>query len=265
MNPKPVVMKKFFFGLASGICLFLFSFNGNAQKISLGINGGISIPELSSSGNNEVSEGYTSRYGPAFGIFADWGIGKNFSIRTQVDYASQGGKRNGMQPVTDPPEQLSQMLPPGTRLYANFRNEAILNYLEIPVMLKMRIGEGTGKFNYYVDLGPYIGFLLNAHQKTSGTSQFYLDKAGTMPLTVQGQPLPAQSFDANTDVKDDLKSSNFGITGGGGITYALTKKQHLVLDARGALGFTVIQKDTQANGKSHTGGLFVTLGYTIDL
>ncbi len=247
------------------VIILVLSVPVSAQKIVLGINGGISIPQLRSSGNNEVSEGYSSRTGPVFGVYADWKLTNMLALRTQFDYSSQGGKRNGMQPVTDPPPQLVQMLPPGTKLYANFKNEAILNYFEIPVMLKLKVGEGTGKFHYYVDLGPYIGFLLNAHQKTSGTSQFYLDKAGTMPLTVGGNPLPAQSFDANTDVKDDLHGTNFGFTGGGGMGYALTKKQFLILDVRGALGITDLQIDTEKNGKSHTGGLFVTLSYAIQM
>lgn len=240
----------------TALCCITFSVN--AQKIQIGLNGGISIPELKSSGDNEVSRGYTSRLAAIFGGFADFAITKKISLIAFINYAGQGGKRTGMQPVTDVSAELSQLLPPGTVLYANFNNEAVLNYLEIPLMAKIKWG---AKLKYHLNAGPYIGFLLSAKQKTSGSSQFFLDKEGAIPLSVMGQPLPAQSFDANTDVKKDIHSANFGITGAGGFGYPLNKTGEIILDVRGAYGFTSIQKDTKANGKSNTGGLFITLGY----
>lgn len=238
--------------------LCCISFLLTAQKIQIGLNGGISIPNLQSHGDNEISKGYASRLAATFGGFADFAITKKISLKAFINYAGQGGKRTGMQPVTDVPSELSQLLPPGTVLYADFINEAVLNYLEIPLMAKIKWGD---KLEYYLNAGPYIGFLVSARQKTSGSSQFFLDKEGTMPLSVMGQPLPAQSFDANTDVKKDIHSANFGITGGGGLGYSLNKTSEILLDVRGAYGFTDIQKDTEADGKSHTGGLFITLGY----
>lgn len=175
-----------------------------------------------------------------------------------INFAGQGGKRTGMQPVTDVPEQLAAMLPTGTKLYANFNNESVLDYLEIPLMLNLEWGIG---FHYYLNAGPYVGFLLSAKQKTSGSSMFYFDKNQTQPLTFNGQPLPAQSFDATTDVKDDLRTVNIGITGGGGISYELTKIHLLLLDVRAAYGLIPVQKDTGMNGESNTGGLYFSLGY----
>lgn len=230
----------------------------SAQSITLGVHGGISIPQLSSKSGNEVSEGYQSRLAPVTGALIDFGIGKQAAIRVLINYAGQGGKRSGLQPVTSIPAQLALFLPPGTKLYASFDNESILNYLEIPVLLKLEWGSNL---HYYVNAGPYAGFLLSAKQKTSGNSAFYFDKAGTMPLTVSGQPFPAQSFDATTDVKDDLKGFNFGVSGGGGISYFLVKKHQLFLDIRAAYGLIPVQKETDKNGKSNTGGLFFSLGY----
>jgi hypothetical protein len=51
--------------------------------------------------------------------------------------------------------------------------------------------------------------LLNAAQKTEGTSQLYLDKAGTQPVGIQGQPMPARSFKADTDIKKDINPFKF--------------------------------------------------------
>ena len=256
---KTIIMKKDIYGLMMcfSFCIF-FSAPLSAQVTAIGVNGGISVPQLRSSGNNELSEGYESRLAATFGLFADLGITQQFSVKVAVNYAGQGGKRQGMQPVTAIPPDLSQLLSPGTMLYADFKNEAILNYLEIPVTAKFTWGD---KLKYYINAGPYAGILLSATQKTEGTSPFYLDKAGTQPLGIQGHPMPAQSFRADIDIKKDINPINFGLTGGIGLTYPLGEASEIILDARGAYGLTSIQKDTKANGKSHTGGLFLTLGY----
>lgn len=251
-------MKKYFSIFCLLFCGALLLLQpANAQKLYLGVDGGLSIPQLKSSGDNEISQGYSSRMAPVFGVFADIGVKDNFSIKTFINYAGQGGKRDGMQPIPVTPASLAQLLPPGTRLYANFNNEAILNYLEIPIMANLEWGH---KWKYFVELGPYVGFLLNAKQKTSGNSQLYFDKEGKQPVSIMGQPLPPQSFDAENDVKNDINSTNFGITGGGGLAYCFNNPLKLYLDVRGAYGLTHIQKDTDKNGKSNTGGLFVTLG-----
>ena len=72
-----------------------------------------------------------------------------------------------------------------------------------------------------------------------------------------------QSFDASTDVKSDINSFNFGITGGVGFIEKVGKGE-LFLDLRGAYGLTTVQKDSQ-NGKSHNGYLLIALGYAISL
>ncbi len=251
-------MRKAIFLLLSSCILFWYS--SKAQKIKLGLNAGVSIPELKSNNSNELSQGYKSRLASTFGAFADFNIDKTFSIKTFINYAGQGGKRTGMQPVTDIPPALSSMLPPGTLLYADFKNVSALDYLEIPVMAKWEWGNS---WRYYVDIGPYVGFLLAAKQKTSGSSQLYFDSGGTQPVEISGQPLPPQSFDATTDVKSSLKTTNFGITGGAGISKNMGKCGDLILDVRAADGLTTIQKDKQDDGKNHTGGLFITLGYAI--
>jgi hypothetical protein len=245
-------------------CFFLFlilSVSLSAQ-VRFGIKAGTSIPNLHSDGTNEISADYKSKLAENFGVIADIGISEKLSLKTGLDYSEQGGIRNGQQPVTKLPAQFAQMLPDGTYLYADFNNEASLHYLEVPLMGKLQFGE---KLKYYINAGPYLGFLMKAEQKTDGNSAFYLDKTGTMPLTVQGQPVPSQSFDANTDIEDDIKPTNFGLTGGIGFDYGLSNKNSLVLDARVAYGLHSIQEDTSANGNSRTGGVFLTLGYMFSL
>lgn len=249
---------KYYFSLLVICCYSFLSGSLFSQTISAGISGGISIPQLKSSGDNEISKDYSSRIAATFGLFADLGITQQVSVKAAVNYAGQGGKRKGMQPLPVIPPLLSQMLPPGTMLYADFKNEAVLNYLEIPVTAKFTWGSGL---KYYLNAGPYVGVLLNAAQKTDGNSQLYLDKSATQPVGIQGQPLPSQSLKADTDIKKDINTLNFGITGGIGIAYPVGSSGEIIVDARGAYGLKTIQKDTNANGKSNTGALFLTLGY----
>ena len=85
---------------------FLFSLVGsifpglntlNAQDFYLGAKGGWSLPELSG-GNNEISRGWKSRSAFNFGVLATSELTKKFALQIEVNYASQGGRKNGIQP-----------------------------------------------------------------------------------------------------------------------------------------------------------------------
>jgi len=234
----------------------------NVSKLSLGVLGGINVPSLMGGGGNPLSEGWSSRSGEAYGLTLDWKTGNNFGLRADVLYSSEGGQRNGMQALDG--SSFNPQVPAGTYFYANYNNQSILNYLEIPVLAKYSFNLSKSS-KIYIDLGPYVGFLLNATQKTSGSSIVYADAAGTQPITVNpqtGQPFPAP-FDANTDIINDLNSVNFGLTGGIGFSQGVGFGD-VFLDVRGAYGLTTLQKDTK-NGNNSTGNLLVAIGYSIPL
>lgn len=247
------------------ISTFLLMAQTSHAQVRIGVQGGLSVPDLSG-GNNEISQGYTSRLAPNFGITAQFVITNNFSIEPQVNFDGQGGQRNGLQPVTNLPPELPP-LPNGSYYYANFNNMSILNYIEIPVLAKYTFE--LGRFGLDVNAGPYVGFLLNATEKTGGTSQIYLDKNGTTPLAMPNGnggyiPVPAQSFEASTDATNSINEVNFGIAGGVGIILPVTTRSCLSLDVRGLYGFTNVQKYAE-DGTSHTGNLIVSLGYSYEL
>jgi hypothetical protein len=237
--------------------LFAQSTSDNSvTKFTLGILGGLNIPQLSGGNNNEMSRDYTSRLGEAFGLTASYSLGSNFYLRADALYSSEGGKRNGIQAIDA--SSFNPQAPAGTYLYADFDNESILNYFEVPIMVKYSIAIG-GSSKFYIDFGPYVGFLLNAKEKTSGTSIIYEDRAETMPLPM----LPAQSFNATVTTTSSINPVNFGLTGGIGFTQTVGFGD-IFLDVRGAYGLTTVQKNTQ-DGSSHTGNLLIALGYSIPL
>jgi hypothetical protein len=243
-----------------GFIMLLSAGPARAAQIRCGLHGGLSIPNIQG-GDNEMSSGYKSRLGPYFGVFAEYPLAGPFSIRAEVNYSSQGGKRNGLQPIL--PDQVSDLpLPSGLTLYADFRNETILDYIEIPVMGELSWGRTTRVFAHG---GPYVGFLVRGKTVTRGSSQLYVDTARTL-LVFPGTDIapPPVSFDADTDVKSDIHSLTAGVAGGVEIAVPLGPGD-IVADARFSLGLTNIQRDVAANGKNHTGAAVITLGYAIRL
>jgi len=230
---------------------------GFGGEVQVGVHAGLSIPNIRGEGDNIFSRGYSSRKGPFVGLFAEFRLGPHFSLLTEVNYASQGGQWNGMQPVLMDLPGLA--LPPGTVLYAEFDNEAILDYLEVPVMAKLSWGE---KPRFFICAGPYVGLLVRAKTLTSGMSSLYLDDLGT-PLLVPPnyQPLPPLSFDAEIDSKDDINDLSAGIAGGVGLSLPAGPGE-LIFGVRFSLGLTNIQRDVEMYGRNHTGAVVLTLGYS---
>ena len=233
----------------------------SAAEVRLGAQGGLSIPNIRGNEDDFFSRGFTSRQGPFFGLFIETGLGSRFSLVAELSYSSQGGLRRGLQPITmELPPDLP--VPPGTMLFADFRNETILDYVEVPVLGRWTSG---GRLRFFLNAGPYVGFLVRAKAVTSGTSPLYLDEEGTMPVIIPPATEPlVVDLGAKTDVKDSLKTVNAGLTGGGGVMYPLGPGD-LILEARFELGLAIIQKDVTTSGESRTGAIIVSLGYSLPL
>jgi Outer membrane protein beta-barrel domain len=241
--------------LLPAIVMFIGT-TASAQQIDLGVRGGISIPNLTAGGSEEnpLNKGYSSRQGPDFGILGEYHISKLFSIEAMISYSSQGGKKNGLQAFPVPPDK-APMLPPGTTyLYADFKSQAKLNYLMVPILAKFGWNLGPkSPLRLYVDAGPFFGFLLSGKQDiTGGTTTIFLDEKAT-------QPLGQQDFNQKVDIKDQLNTFNFGVSGNVGLAYLFGRNQVFV-EGGGNYGFLNIQKGS-ANGKNNTGAATASIGY----
>jgi hypothetical protein len=84
------------------------------------------------------------------------------------------------------------------------------------------------------------------------------------PTGVTLVPVPPVSFDATTDIENDVNKNNFGLTGGGGIEIP-HNDNYFFIDARVYRGLISIQKDTQRNGNSKTGNVVISIGYAFNL
>ncbi|HRI22333.1 MAG TPA: porin family protein [Panacibacter sp.] len=242
------------------IFVTIFNYSSAQHNIFLGVKGGISIPNLKSSGDNPVSNGWSSRQGPYFGIVGELILDNHWSLQSELNYSSQGGKKNGLQAI--PGAEFAAYFPPGQTpppyLYASYKSEAKLNYIELPILAKLNLPINNS-FSFFINGGIYAGYLVSARNLTSGTSNIYLDDKLTMPL------LPvALSFDAETDIKDEIKKFNFGIQGGVGFSYSVNSTNKLQITGGGNYGLVHIQKD-ETNGKNNTGAATITLSYLIKI
>lgn len=224
-----------------------------AQKITIGAKGGFSIPNLTGgSTDNPLNTGYSSRLANDGGVYGEYHVNKKFAVSVGLEYSSQGGLKNGLQAFPNP-----MTIP--TYLYANFKNEAKLNYLLVPFLAKYswRINKKS-PVRLYAALGPFAGLLLNAKQITNGTSATFLNSDGT------DQIFPPQPFNASTSIKNQLYTFNAGIEGFAGISYSFDKSHTLFIEGGGNYGFLSIQKGS-ANGKNYTGAGVLNFGYAYTL
>jgi len=265
--------------------LFLFNLSSYSQIIStdkkeetivkISAKAGYSLGQLSSSSNNIYTKDYESIEGIDWGFAFEFPLTKTLSIQPEINITHRGGKRLGLQPVVSDElvNKLNMFLPfyglptitNENPLYATYESESDLSYLETPVLVKFGWGNN---FRIYGEIGPYIGILLKAKQHTNGTSKFYYNAEGTNPVSVPGEDglppfteLPEQSLTADTDIKDDLNTVNFGAIVGFGVIKKINKKSEVFLDARVSYSFNAIQINTDY-GKSNVGGVIFSLGYT---
>jgi hypothetical protein len=249
-------MKKYLLcGVASVLLLGLTQ--PFAQKqVDIGLKAGLCIPNLTSAdSDNPINSGYSSRVDVDAAILVEIYLTRHFSLQPQLEYSSQGGKKSGSQafPV---PSNLEDQFPPGqapTYLYANYRSEARLNYLLLPVLAKWRFDLGH-RLGGYIAAGPFAALLLNATNRTRGSSMIYLD-----PKLAQVLSPVVQSFDADNNISNDLHRVNTGISGHLGIDYRMMRSS-IFIEAGGNYGFVNIQEDP-ANGKNQTGAAIIQLGY----
>ncbi len=118
----------------------------------------------------------------------------------------------------------------------NTSQELNLNYVQVPVLATYYFtGEGTtGSFRPKIFLGPHVNFLSSAKDKNGNDVNF----------------------------NGLYKSTEFGVTLGGGFNYALANRIWLNADVRYGLGLTDI---TTTNGNITNGNLGINIGVSFPL
>lgn len=269
---------------------FLFICQAGMAQVKIGAKAGYSAGRLTDNSDNIYAGDFESSSGVDIGLTAEFPISELFSLQTELIYTQRGGTRDGLQPIpVSSLESLGSLddlnyvlslqgkdpVTDENPMYADFSNSFELNYLEIPILGKL--GWGT-TWRFYVEAGPYIGFLIDATSNSSGNSKIYLDAEARDPLVVINPnfnpedpstgPLwvavPPQNFEAETSIKDDLNTWVIGFHAGAGLIREITEKHEIYLGFRGSWSYNTLQKD-KIYGESHVGGLVFSLGYAYTL
>lgn len=244
----------------------------NNYPYSVGIKGGISIPNLSSSKDdqNVWNKDYTSRLGPYFGVQFEWQLARHFSLQAELDYVGEGGKRNGIQPMTVPAEYLQAFQQAfnttNDYLFADLKNVSRINFLQLPILAKYHLPlTYDGRLQVYIQAGPFAGLMVASKQivKTDDL-KVYLDEDGHLQIP---QQLSAAFFgtaiDTVIEAKNDLHKFNFGIQGAVGFSYSIGRSK-IFIEGGGNYGFLPLQKGDE-HGKDHIGAGTLIAGYAFGL
>lgn len=236
--------------------LFVFH-EASSQEWALGARAGLSIPNLTGGGGNELSSGYKSAFGANAAIFAEFKFSKLFSLQPQIEYSAEGGVKNGYQAFPNP--SAAQPMQP-TYLYADFKNQSKIDYLLIPVLAKLGWNLGNSPWRFYFNAGPYLGFLLSAHQVVSNGGMIYVQNPQAPGGRIAtGATLPSSTKD-NDNIKDKLNSINYGFEANFGFAYR-TGPHSIFVEGGGNYGLLKVQKSA-ANGQNNLGAGTVVFGYS---
>ncbi|HLG35760.1 MAG TPA: porin family protein [Bacteroidia bacterium] len=187
----------------------LLTLNTQAQQkiITFGVEGGIGITSLNYD-NETINELYDSRTGYAAGFALQYNFPKILSLRSGAMFESKGTTSDlTLVNISGNPVSTGEL-------------KYDLGYLTVPLLLRATFGN---KINFFVQGGPYWATLLSAKLKY--------------------EPVPP-----NTDTEIDMihlyESSEFGVSGGIGVSSIFNNLIVISIEVRNNMGITDIAKET---------------------
>lgn len=127
------------FYLSVAIVATMIAGTANAQKVNLGIKGGLNVYNV----NNDNDVKYDSKTGFHAGLIGHIHLAPQFALQPEVVYSSQGAKFTT----------------------SNTESKLKLGYINVPVMFQYMFDNG-----FRLQAGPQVGFLINAETETNGAS-----------------------------------------------------------------------------------------------
>ena len=176
------------------LIVFGISLNLSAQKkgdVEFGVNIGFNNSSVSDENNS-----YDSSTGLNVGGSLDYYFSRDWSLKVKMIYDQKGWDNDVILNLDD-----GQYYP----------TDYNLDYLTVPVMANWHFGN---KREWYLNFGPYIGFLMSAKDT---------------------------QFDA--DVKKFFNTTDFGLAAGIGVKIPISNKLKFFAEIEGQGGFTDINKE----------------------
>ncbi len=175
-------------------CFFFHTSSGQEKgKVEFGVNAGYNSATVS-------SDDVTADYGDGFnlGFSADYYFSNRWSIKGKLIYDQKGWNRGFSEDVNT-----------GVSYKTNYN----LDYITIPVMANWHFAK---KRNWYLNFGPYIGFLMRAEETRFGT-----------------------------DVKYAFNTTDFGLALGVGVKIPVSDKLKLSIEYETQSGMSEVFKDSE--------------------
>jgi len=227
----------------------------NAQaKISLGLKGGLNIPNLRMNSSNPVIDGFKTYASGYYGIVLENGLSERWSLLNEVNYSTVGITKNGNQVI---PRSAYKNLKIGLNsfknLYADFYSKVNVNYVEVPLMLKYYVYQDEN-WNFFINGGPFMSVMTKSSVKTDGYDYVYTDAKHTNKLFDIKLILTQEQ-----DLMDRLEPVDFGFKGGFGATLKGDIGE-LFIAASANLGLLNMQTDP-GDGANKTRAATISIGY----
>lgn len=189
---KTQIMKNLIFTAILALGLTTTSSAQGKGDVEFGVNIGYNSSTVSVSRSNFQAD---NGQGLNIGFAADYYFSDRWSIKGKLIYDQKGWDNGFIVDAND-------------NYYSTDYN---LNYLTVPVMANWHFGS---KRNWYLNFGPYIGFLMNAEETTGGI-----------------------------DVKEGFNSTDFGLALGIGVKIPVSDKLKISIEYDGQGGMSEIFKE----------------------
>jgi len=170
------------------------AFSQEKGDFEYGFNVGLNLATVTSGTNNNSD----SRVGFNVGAFGDYFFSDRWSIKAKLNYDQKGWNSGYFINEED-----------------SFLTDYHFDYLTVPVMANWHFGK---KRNWYLNFGPYVGFLISAKESRFGI-----------------------------DLKELTQSIDAGLALGIGVKIPVSDKIKIVLESDGQSGLTDIFKNNTGN------------------
>ncbi len=216
--------------------LFFFAGQATAQT-AIGFRAGVNIANVKAFGiANTIPVNTQSIFGPNLALVAEFGLGNNFALQTELNYLTRGFQ------VSESVDLglFGGDIPLGATAITK------INYLDIPILAKYKFG--GQKVSAYLTAGPVVGYALNGRLETR--ANFLVD-------------IPIYDTDINLN-SDNINRFEFGGSLGAGVSFNTTVGNFFI-DARYTQGFTQMDQISFLDLNIKNQGFGISAGYMIPL
>ncbi len=206
-------------------------------KIKIGVQAGINYSDFRGY-NIPIAFERVFKESPAFNFFGglnfEYQFKENLSLRLEINY-----ERKSQQ--SDNSLELRQSFSDPSVLY-NYKSYKNYDYLVLPIMIKYNF---TDKDSFYLNGGPFIGYLL----KSKIVNDVVIPNFNTNDL----------------DTTSNNKSTDFGLSIGLGKNFEINDKHAINIEIRENLGLTNTSKiDVWNGGTVQTNSINLIVGFSLN-